>query len=209
MLHTKLRLDWCSHEAAKHACLRFHYARSIPGSSTVKIGVWEDDRFVGAVIFSHGATPAIGSPYGLGQDRICELTRIALTTHKTPVSRILSIALRMLRSHCPGLRLIVSFADCAQGHHGGIYQATNWVYAGSVTTGSIRLRGELVHPKSVVSTYGTQKMEWLRANLDPYAERVKGAPKHRYLLPLDREMTAQIEKLRQPYPKRQTMELAA
>ncbi|MGV2431812.1 UNVERIFIED_CONTAM: protein Mom, partial [Pseudomonas aeruginosa] len=69
-------------------------------------------------------------PYGLTQIQGCELTRIALKNHKTPVSKILSIAIKFLKKQNPKLKLIVSFADPEQGHHGGVYQATNWIYSG-------------------------------------------------------------------------------
>ncbi len=57
-----------------------------------------------------------------------ELCRIALAKHETLVSRILSIAVRMLKREMPGIRLLVSYADLNQGHVGKIYQASNWVF---------------------------------------------------------------------------------
>ncbi|WP_449441465.1 Mom family adenine methylcarbamoylation protein [Serratia entomophila] len=48
----------------------------------------------------------------------------------SPVSQILAKAIKFLSAVCPGLRLIVSYADKDQNHHGGIYQATNWIYEG-------------------------------------------------------------------------------
>lgn len=56
---TNLRLDWATHEAAKYACEKWHYSKCMPVNKTVKIGAWENDRFVGVVIFSPGATPAL------------------------------------------------------------------------------------------------------------------------------------------------------
>ena len=41
-----------------------------------------------------------------------------------------AIALRLLARHSPGLRLVVSYADPAQGHVGTIYQAAGWTYLG-------------------------------------------------------------------------------
>ena len=61
---------------------------------------------------------------------------MALTRHQTPVSRIGAIAIRMVRKLAPGLRLIVSFADPAESHHGGIYQAMGFIYAGTTTPGA-------------------------------------------------------------------------
>ncbi|MEM7738704.1 MAG: protein Mom, partial [Deinococcota bacterium] len=93
----KLKLAWCSYEAAKYACENWHYSQSVPAGKLVKVGVWEDGKFIGCIIFSRGANNNIGKPYQLKQTEICELTRVALTQHKTPVSKMLAIALRMLR----------------------------------------------------------------------------------------------------------------
>ena len=82
-----LKIDWATHEAAKYACEKWHYSRSVPVPPLVKIGVWENEKFVGVVIFSRGATPSLLRPFGLKQTEGCELTRIALTKHVTPVSR--------------------------------------------------------------------------------------------------------------------------
>ncbi len=91
----------------------------------------------------------------------------------------------------------MSFADDAQNHHGGIYQAANWIY-----TGESSFKQEYIYkgrrvPDRVVSQ-AVKERRVRRQDLTP-------APtlgKHRYLYPLDAEMRAQIEPLRKPYPKR-------
>ena len=203
MAKADLRIDWATHEAAKYAVENWHYSRSMP-SASIKIGAWENGKFIGVVIFGRGAASEIGSPYGLPQDQICELVRIALRDHKTPTSRILAIALRMLKSSNPGLRMVVSFADTEQGHHGGIYQATGWLFEGSKEYHAYRVNGAVTHPKTLHSRYGKggQSIPWLRANVDPKAERISGAKKHKYLMPLDAEMRERILPLAKPYPKR-------
>jgi len=199
-----LKIDWATHEAAKFACLNWHYSKKIPVSGTIKIGVWENNKFIGVVIFSRGATPEIGSPYGLSQTEICELTRIALNNHISPVSKIISIAFKFLKKKSPKIRCVVSFADCSQGHHGGIYQATNWIYAGCSETHAYKVLGKIEHPKTLHNRYGKggQSIPWLRRNVDVNAERVVALIKHRYIMPLDNDMRKQIEPLSKPYPKR-------
>jgi len=200
----ELKIDWASAEAARYACEKWHYSKCVPVFKAVRFGVWENDAFVGVVLFGQGATPEIGSPYGLGQTEICELTRVALTKHISPVSRIIAVALRFLRKQCPGLRMVVSFADAGQGHYGGIYQAGGWLYAGGSETHGYKVNGVIVHPKTLHSRYGKggQSIPWLRSNVDPNAERVVSGFKHRYLMPLDAAMRAQIAPLAKPYPKR-------
>lgn len=202
--HDTLRVDWATAEAARFACARWHYSHCVPVFKCVRIGVWEHGRFIGVVLFGQGATPEIGSPYGLAGHEICELTRIALTHHDAPVSRIVAVALKFLRRRCPGLRMVVSFADQGRGHHGGIYQAGGWVYAGGTETHAYRVHGELVHPKTLHSRYGTggQSIPWLHEHVDKDAARVVAGFKHRYLMPLDADMRLRVAPLAKPYPKR-------
>lgn len=193
----------CTYEAAKHAVMNWHYSRTMPKSKVLRYGVWEDNRFVGAVLYGRGATPKLGSPYGLDQTEVCELVRVALRSgHATPTSAVIARTIKLLKHGNPGLRLIVSFADTMQGHHGGIYQAGNWIYAGYVVKCWIRVNDELMHPRTLGSKYGAggQSIPWLRAHVDPESANVELPPKHRYLYPLDRAMRRQILPLSLPYP---------
>lgn len=198
-----LKLDWCSAEAARYACLNWHYSRKVPVFKLVRVGVWEQGRFVGCVLFGSGATPEIGTPFGLKQTEVCELVRVALDKHAAPVSRIVAIAVRMLRKQSPGLRLIVSFADQGQGHVGGIYKAGGWLYLGHFTHHTFRVNGETVHPKTLHSRYGKggQSIPWLRANVDPNAARIVTPPKHKYVMPLDDATRVKLAPVVKPYPR--------
>jgi hypothetical protein len=199
----RLTVDWCSHSAMCHACTNWHYSRNVPNGKLARFGVWEDGAFIGAIVYGRGSAIHIGRPFGLAQNEVAELARIALKEHRSFVSQAIAASLRLLQGHNPGLRLVVSFADSAQGHNGAIYQATNWVYLGESNKGVYRINGELVHPRTCHHRYGTggQSIPWLRANIDPAAELVFLGAKHKYAMPLDREMKRTIALLAQPYPK--------
>ena len=203
MSKVDLRLDWCGYEAAKYAVEHWHYSKTMPSGLLIKIGAWEDGKYIGCVLFGRGGTYTIGKPYGLEQTEVCELVRVALTNHKSFTSRILSQSIKMLKKQNPGLRLIVSYADSKENHHGGIYQATNWIFTGGSEDSWIKVYGKLTHRRSLTSTYGTNSLEWLQKNVDPNAEKVNMSPKWKYLFPLDDAMRKQIEPLRKPYPKRE------
>ena len=196
-----LKLDWCSHEAALYAVMHWHYSRTMPIGKMVKIGVWENWEFIGAVLFARGNSPTLGQRYGACMTEVCELVRVALKAHLAPVSRIVSIALRFLQKQSPGLRLVVSFADPAHDHHGGIYQAGNWIYCG-VSSPEFQFfhNGEWKHRREITSgAFG---------NSPKVLDRGKSLPKHltpgkhRYLMPLDDAMRLQLAPLAKPYPKR-------
>ena len=173
----KLKIDWCSYDAAKYAVQHWHYSRSLPCSKTARLGVWEDERFIGAVVFAWGANRHLAGEYRLKMTECAELCRVALDKHVTPVTRILAIAIRMLKRQMPGIRLLVSYADLNHGHLGKIYQASNWIYVG--TTGyeaGITLNGKLTHRRTINSKYGTSDIEWLRKRIDASANRFEGKP---------------------------------
>ena len=206
----ELKCAWASHEAAKYACEHWHYSRCLPAGKLFKVGAWEDGRYIGVVIFSRGATQNIGKPYSLEQTECVELTRIALRDHQHFVSEIMMAAVHKLKETNPGLRLVVSYADPAQGHVGGIYQATNWIYTGTTLPQRMyRINGKLVHartiqqkkPKNLTESQFI-KLKWKNA------ERIMDMGKHKYLMPLDRKMRKQIAPLAKPYPKKEDAESA-
>lgn len=193
---TSFKMDWCSHEAAKFACKNWHYSGCIPKSKIVKIGCWEDESFIGCFIYGVGATSSLVQRYGLVPKEGCELVRIALKKHKTPVSKMIAISLRMIKKSFPGLRLVVSFADPEQGHHGGVYQASGWIYSGrSQTSDEYIYKGKRWQGRSFRNSFKGMENH-------PDVKIVKGSSKLRYLMPLDENMKKVITKLAKPYPKR-------
>ena len=200
-----LKLDWCSHEAARWAVEHWHYSKSMPTPPVVKIGVWEDERFIGVVLFSRGANANLGKPYSISVTEVCELTRVALSKHGSPVSKVLSVALKMLKAKAPGLRLVVSYADPNHDHNGAVYQAGNWIYTGASNADfqAIDQTGRVWHSRQVSrSGVARQYGELRRVPKLGECAIVPLLGKYRYLYPLDAAMRAQIAPLAKPYPKR-------
>lgn len=199
-----IRVAWATHEAAKFAVEHWHYSHSLPVGKLVKIGVWEDNKYIGCVIFSRGANRNIGTQYGLGQTQCCELTRVALKSHKVFVSEVLSKAIDFLKQSEPKMILIISYADAEQGHKGGIYQATNWIYQGKTKSEKqFLINGIKVHPKTLYGKYGrgAQTIEWVRNHLDKNAVVAKSIGKHKYLMPLNKKARRKLQVMSNAYPK--------
>lgn len=203
-----LQINWATHQSAKYACENWHYSKCMPVGKIIKVGAWENGKFIGVVLFSRGANARIGMPYGLEQTEICELTRVALRKHECFVSEILAEAIRFLKKKSPDLQMIVSYADCEQGHKGGIYQATNWIYEGK-TKGEryFIVNGKKTHTKSIHSKFkGKYKdyscsLKWIRKYVDANATEYITVGKHKYLMPLNKKMRKKLIKLHKPYPK--------
>lgn len=194
-----LLVDFCSYKAAKYACTNWHYSQSLPAAKLVKFGVWENDKFIGAVIFARGANRNMLKPYGLEQEEGCELARVALTDHKTPVSKIVAIALKQLKKHSSGLKLVVSYADARQGHLGVIYQAGNWLYMGSNKSTPMWLyHGKWTHNRTISSLIESGSLSVEEA---AGLEKKDGGIRHKYLYALTPSLRKVLELQSKQYPK--------
>lgn len=203
MAKADLRIDWATHAAAKYACENWHYSGCLPAGKLVKVGAWERGKFIGVVLFGRGTCNHLPHRFGCDSTSACQLVRVALRSHKTPVSRVVSIAIRFLCKIFPDMRLVVSFASQDAGHHGGIYQAGNWIYEGMTSPkDEFLFRGRRATDRQVsqfVKETRVSRGEWERRGV---LQRLPTRPKHRYLMPLDDDMRARILPLAKPYPKR-------
>jgi hypothetical protein len=206
-----LKVEFCDHQAAKYACINWHYSKSIPAGKLVKFGVWENDKYIGCVLYGRGACNNLAKSLSLKVTECCELVRVALTKHKAPVSKIMAITLLLLKKQCPGLRAIVSFADSNKNHHGGIYQATNWIYIGKTDigdSGSYIINGKLVHGRSVGSAIGSRAMNNVKKHYGEKVSRYASKGKHKYIYVLDKSIREKFLKIQKPYPKRPKQAMA-
>jgi len=192
-LKIDLKIAPVAFDGAKYACEKWHYSGCMPSGKLIKMGVWEAEKYIGAVIFGRGANNNLGKPYALEQTEICELVRVALRKHETPVTRIISLTVKMVKRDNPGLKLIISYADPEQGHHGGIYQGGGWIYTGaSQAQREVIHNGKIMHKRTANALFGTIKG----------MQKSKILWKHKYLLPLTAEMRDKIQVMAKPYPKR-------
>lgn len=189
----ELKIDWCDANAMKYALKRWYYRDTVPAGKTAKIGIWEDGKFIGVLIFGSGANKNLASSIGMDHTECCELVRVAMDKHRSSVSRIMAIALRMIHKAYPGLKAIVSYCDPSVGHYGGIYQASNWLYFGM--TDKIDYyrdsKGELHHWRSarLMQKKGIQlELTYLPG-------------KHKYVYPLTKEVRVELQSRSLPFPK--------
>lgn len=193
-----LKLKFISHRLADYAVKNWHYSHNIPVGRLVKIGVYEDDSFRGAVIFGDGVLGKTEYIFGIKKILTAELVRIALREHVTPVSRLIKISISMLIKQSPRLKLLISFADSGQNHHGGIYQASNWIYTGITKGGTLykhKKTGNILHDRLVKVKGGTYIFgRWVKCAKPSDCEIFSRTDKHRYFYPLDKETHQKILK---------------
>ena len=188
-----------TNQMVKYACLNYHYSKSIPAGRKMPFAIFEEDKFIGVIIYSTGANNNIAKPFGLRQGQVVELTRIALTTHKNPVTYYLSKTLKLLSVHSPSVQIIISYADIDhQGHAGKIYQANNWLYLGISKTTDTQYfyKGKWTHERSI-NAYPEPKRSKLKAILP----KRSNSNKHKYIYCLDKKLRKKYQQHAKEYPK--------
>ena len=189
-----MTLEKASRKAVNYALLNFHYAKTVaPRAHDNAYSVFNNQgEWCGVICFGMGATPQIGSPYGLKQGEAIELIRVALNGKQEMTSKVVALGLRLLKKHSPLVKLVVSYADKGQEHKGTIYQATNWYYVGSsVSSGTEYLiNGKWRHAKSI------------KPHIKKVAKKRRSSGKNKYLFPLDKSLLPLCNKLKKPYPKK-------
>lgn len=124
-----MRVEQITYQATKEWLLYKHYAHRIP-SISYAFGLYDDTVLVGVCTFGVPASYTLvrGAFGGEYVDCFLELNRLVVNDglKKNSLSWFVSRCLKML----PRPMVVVSYADSGMGHHGYIYQATNWVYTG-------------------------------------------------------------------------------
>ena len=201
-----MRISEATPKAIKYACLTFHYAKSIPTTKYAYNIFNGRNEWCGVIIYSYGATPNIGEPFGLCQGEILELVRVALNGKQETTSQAVAMTLRELHRTTPQIKMIVSYADIDQRHNGTIYQATNWIYLGEFTNGmksAFYINGKKTHNKTIIGRYGTCNLDWLKKHVDINAKPFITKGKHKYIFVFDKKLRKKWLKEQKTYPKGQ------
>lgn len=132
--------------------LTHHYSQRLPSAVTLVYGDidYGPPRVVHACAMFSMAT-------GRWPEPLWELTRLVrLPDYSLPLTKLIAKALGHVREN-KLVDLIVSFADFEEDHHGGIYQASSWLYDGmrSDRLDGFNIDGVFVPARTCNAVYGT------------------------------------------------------
>lgn len=207
-----MRLTRANNKAIEFACKHFHYAKAVP-VNTVGYNVYNDNNeWCGVVLYGTGANNNIVTEYDLKQGECVELVRVALNGKQECTSKAVAMSLKQIKKDLPLCRLVVSYADCDQSHLGTIYQATNWLFVGTMMQNTYDsswvVNGKRVHGR-IISDWvkrrgglqGLTRQQFIHKYYDKNATPYITQGKRKYLMPLDKTTRKRIEPLAKPYPK--------
>ena len=195
--------------------LKKHYARRLPNINCA-YGLYDSMNLLQGVCsfgrpMSH--TLISGAVNGLYQDNFLELNRLVI--NEGLEKNVLSFFVSGCLNRLPKPSVVVSYADTSQGHHGYIYQATNWIYTGlSAKFKDYAVKGlENMHHSSIEDSVGrydkNKNIDKHTLLKEKYGDRLytKERPrKHRYFYFLGNKKDKSIMKDNlsyeiKPYPK--------
>ena len=189
-----MRLEIASSKAIKYACMNFHYAKAVPTYS-IGYSVFNNNKeWCGVVLFGGGASVNMPTKFNLRNGQYLELNRMALNGKQSCTSKVLSIAIKLIKKQCPSVKMLFSYADKGQNHNGIIYQATNWIYIEDIISSGTEylFNGVWKHDRG--------RYNW---NVDfKKLPKRKKAGKHKYVYPLDSSLIKICKQLAKPYPKK-------
>ena len=199
-----IAVEMCSFSDLKLAVAKWHYSGSIPFGKMERFKIFEDGRWIGAVMYAPGANYRIGDPFGLSQNECWELVRVALDTHIAPVTQILSTTRKLLKELRPELQMLVSYADPNHGHTGVIYRADNWVYLGQGKGGKAwrGKDGKIYHNRHISKTGVRMQFGKIsKAVHRDFVTPIKLVGKHKYAIALNKYQRKQLILLRKQYER--------
>ena len=202
MIDNKIQI--ATNQMVEFACKNFHYSKSVPCGRKIAYSIFEEKKFIGVIIYSLGANNNLAKSFNMVQGEVVELTRVALTKHKNPVSRYISVTLKLLKKQCKTVKIVVSYADKEnQNHNGGIYQAGNWIYLGLSKCSDFQYfyKGKWTHQRSINSIGESNKQ--LEKYLLKTLPKRKNSDKHKYIYCLDKELEKRYKRLSIKYPKKE------
>jgi hypothetical protein len=185
-----------------------HYARRLPKVILYTFGIYDKNNSLKGVSMFGLGNRLMNSGYavfdGIYKVETIELQRLVVDDDlgKNVLSFFVSRCLKEL----PKPLCVYSYADSNMGHHGYIYQATNWIYTGMShprRTFYDKIQGKFIHERSLFDKYGSSAAD----NLPPHIEiDYEEGGKHRYFFfkgdkKQVKEMKSKLSFKVLPYPK--------
>lgn len=205
---SKLRVGPVSRNDLKPYLIDRHYAKRMP-SISYAFGLFDNAELIGVV--TYGTPPSAAQRQGLvGKSMshlVLELNRLCLLyNRKNEASFLVAQSLKLL----PKPRIVISYADTAQGHIGIVYQAANAIYLGlseKRTDWSLRSKPGM-HGLTIADEFRDKpnRVELMRAKYGDDFYLKPRPRKHRYVFIVGskkerKDLRKMLSYKEQPYPK--------
>ena len=196
---TDYTVELSTYNTVKPFIEKWHYSHSVRGLHISYCftlfspdGPFGLPRMIGAMIYGTPAMPDVSKKYHPDNpDIVLELNRLCCIddTLKNTESYFIGQTFKWIKKNT-NFRIILSFADPAQGHTGTIYKATNFIHTGMTDSAkALFVDGERYHQRML--TKRCPKGDEIRKRIKDGDDRIETKmlpPKHIYVKSLDRKI---------------------
>ena len=190
-----------------------HYSKSCPKVIALSLGFYWEEKITTMIVFSIPASPTVLKAVANNshENNSWELSRLFSFDWcpKNIESYCIGQSIKYIKNNYPKIKYLISFADGNWGHHGYIYQATNWIFTGQSTPRrKFFIDGKQVHEKTLVNRYGTSSVKKLK---NIFKERLEisreNKGKYRYVFIISqnkkeyKQLYSELKYKALPYPK--------
>lgn len=206
-IKTYFRVEPIPKDQTHEWLLKKHYAHRIPPIME-SFGLYDADKKLQGVCTFGMPTRMFnnGDAVFKGQLKMHTLELNRLVVNEGLGKNVLSFFVSKCLMFLPKPICVVSYADSNSGHHGYIYQATNWTFTGKTEPRSkfVDTNGKDVHERTIWSRYGSEE----KALASGEIIKTMQEGKYRYFQFLGNmteieEMKSKLAYPIQPYPKGQ------
>ena len=201
---TRITVRRITKELARGPIERHHYLKKWP-SSKICFGVFKDEfQFfgvnitnvpIGVLVYGYPGRRGLAQEISplLQKREVLELKRLWVEDgHGRNIeSYVIGQSRKLLRTHHPEVKVLVSYADPSAGHRGTIYQATGWDYqivnkVGKGSSFAISLvpnpkQTDWIHSRSAGRRFGKTDIELLKRKFGHDFSIRRDSDKYRYL----------------------------
>lgn len=148
---------------------QYHYSGVSP-SPTLAFGHYYKEHLVNVILykFPTGRMMAQQVMDGGDSSNTWELIRMVSFEPKPKnlESKCIANTFKYIKKNYPNIKIIISYADNNMGHHGYVYQASNFYYYGqSRPDQEFYIDNKRIHSRTIVNQYGTMSIDYIKSIL--------------------------------------------
>tara|TARA_B100000287_G_scaffold431096_1_gene487677 strand:- start:701 stop:1318 length:618 start_codon:yes stop_codon:yes gene_type:complete len=198
-------IEQINYQTAKPFVKKWHYSESVKGLHvSFSFGLYSSDgkfglpKMLGVMLYGVPAMPDVSKKYCPDEPEVVlELNRLCCIddTPKNTESYFIGQTMKWIKRNSK-YKVILSFADPAEGHEGTIYKATNFIHKG-MTAGAnaLYVDGERLHQRMLTKKCpkGDEIRRRIKDGNDENIWKEKLPPKHVYIYYLDKRLQRKYE----------------
>lgn len=177
------KIDLITKEEAIEMIQTYHYSNTLPRINKYFLGCFLNSKLVGCITLGYGTRPkhTIQCLFdNLDTSDYLEIGRMCMTDSmpRNSESQMLKAAIKWIKQNIP-IKVLFTWADGMLGKCGYVYQASNFIYAGTSDSDIYLFEGYKIHPRQTRDLFKKDDND-TRLSIRPTIQQMKEYHVQRY-----------------------------